>query len=335
MPYVSPSLPRPGSLISPAVRAQQHACACIAVAIPQTDEATLGNRSDTLHGMPRTTVTPRALELGLLIAQFRNRAGLSQTALAKAVGRSPSDISRIEHGKLRVDEPGLGAICGVLGVTVDELDRAVALQRDVANPNWMAHGVGRQLAMVTAFEDLAERIVNAQPSYIPGPLQRPEYAMSVIRAGGATETEAAKAVALRMARAKRILSGAVEFTAIIGEYALRYPACEPEFMGAQLAWLQTAAELPNVTVLVVDINKTYTALRDGSFVLIESGKTNSVVHLEQRGGSSTLTESKYVSTYQAAAKDLRRDAMTPVATTGLIADLIDKWSIQYGRIPLA
>lgn len=317
------------------MRAQQHACACTGMAIPQMDEATLGNRSDTLHGMPRTNVTPRALELGLLIAKFRGRAGLSQTALAKQLGRSHSDISRIENGKLGTDEAGLGAILGVLGVTGVELEEAVALQRDVANPNWMVHGVSRQLAMLREYEDGADRILTAQPQFVPGQLQTFEYSMAVMVAAGASVVEAEDAAKFRMARAEKVLSGDVEYIAIIGEYALRYPACEPEVARGQLLHLHEVAALPKITVQVMEINKQYSALRHGSFVLIESARAKPVVYLEQMGGSSTLTDTKYVTGYKTAADSLRREAMSPAATTGLIADLIDKWSIQDGRIPLA
>jgi hypothetical protein len=63
-------------------------------------------------------------------------------------------------------------------------------------------------------------------------------------------------------------------------------------------------------------------MRPGSFVLIESAK--SVVHLEQLGGSSTLADSRDVREYKNAADTIRRDAMSPAATTELIAQLIDE-----------
>jgi hypothetical protein len=53
-------------------------------------------------------------------------------------------------------------------------------------------------------------------------------------------------------------------------------------------------------------------------------RSKPVVHLEQFGASTTLTDARYVQTYQDAAANLRRDAMSPAATTELIAELTDE-----------
>jgi transcriptional regulator with XRE-family HTH domain len=272
--------------------------------------------------MARTTETPRSLDLGLLLVKYRKRAKLSQLALAAQLGRSHSDVSRYENGKQGMDEATLGAILGVLGVTGAELDEARELHSRISDPNWLALGVGRQLAVVREYEDSADQIVNVQPQLIPGPLQTRPYALIVMRAAGASTGEAQTGADFRMARGTKILSGDVEYEAIISEFALRYPACGMEEAPDQLRHLLKVADLPNVTIRTTEMAAGYSPMRQGSFVLIESAK--SVVHLEQLGGSSTLADSRYVREYKNAADIIRREAMSPASTTELIAQLIDE-----------
>lgn len=272
--------------------------------------------------MGSTNETPRAKDLGLRLRAFRERADLSQPALAAQIGCHPSEISRWENGRRGLDEARLGTILGALGVDSAEREEAFALYRRATDPNWLALGVSRQLAVVQEYEDGASRILNAQPNLIPGPLQTGEYAMSVMLAAGNTRAAALEGAEFRMSRAARIVDGQVEYTAIIGEYALRFPACDRQTGIEQLTHLVKVADLPHITVRAVPLEATYTPLRVGSFVLIES-EDMAVVHLEQLGGSTTLTDRKYVNGYKAAADILRREAMSPVATTELIAQLID------------
>lgn len=272
--------------------------------------------------MGSTNETPRAKDLGLRLRAFRRRAGLSQPALAAQIGRDPSEISRWENGKRGLDEALLGTLLGALGVDNSEREEAFALYQRATDPNWLAHGVSRQLAVVREYEDGASRILNAQPNLIPGPLQTREYAMSAMLAAGNTRAASIEGTEFRMSRAAKILDGQVEYTAIIGEYALRYPACDRQTALEQLTHLVKVAELPHITIRAVSIEAAYTPLRVGSFVLIESADM-AVVHLEQLGGSTTLTDSRYVNGYKTAADTLRREAMSPAATTRLIAQLID------------
>ncbi len=272
--------------------------------------------------MGSTNETPRAKDLGLRLRAFRQRAKLSQPALAAQIGRDPSEISRWENGKRGLTEALLGTLLGALGVDNSEREEAFALYQRANDPNWLTHGVGRQLAVVREYEDGASAVLNAQPNLIPGPLQTGEYAMSVMLAAGNTRAEALEGTDFRMSRAAKIVDGEVEYTAVIGEYALRYPACDRQTALEQLTHLMKVAELPHITVRTVPLGAAWTPLRVGSFVLIES-EDMAVVHLEQLGGSTTLTDGKYVNGYKTAADTLRREAMSPVATTRLIAQLID------------
>lgn len=55
------------------------------------------------------------------LRQARIKAGLTQSALAEAIGCSQSDISRIESGQRDITLERLKAIAAVLGVPVSHL----------------------------------------------------------------------------------------------------------------------------------------------------------------------------------------------------------------------
>jgi hypothetical protein len=75
----------------------------------------------------------------------------------------------------------------------------------------------------------------------------------------------------------------VEFHAIVGESALRYPPCERGVMVEQLRHLQKWSELDNLTIQTVPLDRGYSPSREGPFVLIEFEKALPVVQLEHTG----------------------------------------------------
>ncbi|HEV2866378.1 MAG TPA: helix-turn-helix transcriptional regulator [Allosphingosinicella sp.] len=62
-----------------------------------------------------------ARELCRLLIEAREAAGLNQTQLGKAVGRSQSFVSNYERGQRRLDLPDLILICRVLRVEPADL----------------------------------------------------------------------------------------------------------------------------------------------------------------------------------------------------------------------
>lgn len=275
--------------------------------------------------MASTTETPRSLGFGARLRDARKRAGLSQQQLAGLLKRQHSHISRWENGKLAISEADAGAVLGVLGITGAERDELLELARDAADPNWLAPGLDRQLAVLTEYERLADTIINVQPMLIPGLLQIAEYAKAIMIGAGATSGEAQQRVTYRMGR-RDVLTrhNPVNYVGLIGEYALRYPPCDDAVAAEQLRQLLKLAQLDNVTIQVMPIERRYVSALEGPFVLIESARTKSVVHLERYRSSTILTDARDVRDYQDAADSLRRDAMSSAATTELIAKLVDE-----------
>lgn len=76
-----------------------------------------------LQGVKKSIHTTEQEELLVLLRAKRNEAGLSQTCLARKLGRSQSFVSKYESGELRLDLVQLRDICVALGTTLSRFVR--------------------------------------------------------------------------------------------------------------------------------------------------------------------------------------------------------------------
>lgn len=265
--------------------------------------------------------------------ELRKRGGLTQEQVAAHVNeRMPRDgvrrahthVSRWERGQLLIEENELTVVLAYLKATSEETVSALRLHRDAADPDWMIPGVPRPLAVMREYEDRANHITNVQPDLIPGPLQIPSYAHEVLSTSGNTRQQVDDWTDFRMARRDSLLSSNVRIEAILGEQAVRYPACSREVAVKQLHDLAETSLLPHVTIRVLRFGFGHQPMRNGAFVLLEFDDGKPVVHLEQFRSSTTLTDVRDVKDYQDAAESLRRASMSPVASTKLIEELANK-----------
>jgi transcriptional regulator with XRE-family HTH domain len=66
--------------------------------------------------MARSTHHPNYQALLTLLRDFRERAGLTQLALAECLGNTQTFISKVERGERRIDVVEFVEICDALGV---------------------------------------------------------------------------------------------------------------------------------------------------------------------------------------------------------------------------
>ncbi|MER7011410.1 DUF5753 domain-containing protein [Saccharopolyspora sp. NPDC000359] len=157
-------------------------------------------------------------------------------------------------------------------------------------------------------------------------LRQGSGSQAIILGAGATRGEAEQRVNYRLGR-RDVLTRSrnpVKFCAIIGEHALRHPPCDDTVMLDQLRQLEKWAELANVSIQVLPVNRTYSPALEGPFVLIEFDRTKPVVQLEHYRSSTTITDARDVGDYQAAADVLRCAAMDTDASAAFIAEIADR-----------
>ncbi len=268
--------------------------------------------------------TPRARQLGAELRQARQRAKLSQRALAARIGRHSSHVARWENGKITPSEADTATVLQELGVHGSERDRLLELARNVLDPDWLAPGVDRQVAALLEYERTATTVVTAEPLLIPGLLQTFDYALHLATSSGATHGDATQRAQMRVGRQHVLTrSTAPRFEAFIGEHALRHFLCPRDVMVEQLRHLLKLATLDSVTIRLLPMAAPVASVLSGPWSLLEFERAKPVVHLEHYGMSATITEAKTVERYKRAVATLREMAMSPGASTGLIADVIE------------
>lgn len=211
--------------------------------------------------MADAAVSPlaRAIRFGTAIRQLRERAGLSQGALADQAEISRTALSRIETpdpGR-RADPHHMRAALRVLLVDEDaseyrELERLIW---DATAHGWWEgrRGMGDGQRVVAAIECGAARIRELQLALIPGLAQTPEYARYRAEAAPMAAVDTGAMVDGRLQRQRQVAAAGTQYELIITEQALHWLTAPADVMTAQLDHLLTLSEQPHVTIRVLPV----------------------------------------------------------------------------------
>src|SRR5437588_180655 len=201
-----------------------------------------------------TSGRSRALQLGAELRDARKRADMTVARLADALGYHHSTISRWERGESTPSEADTAAVLAILGITGEERDHVVDLARHDDIPDWVAPGIGKQLAALIEYERIAHTITEVNPLLIPGLLQTREYTLSLMLSGGLPRGQAEQGAVVRIGRQDVLTRRKpANFIGIIGEQALRHPACDDETMVEQLHHLLGMAKRPNIDIHILPL----------------------------------------------------------------------------------
>ncbi|MFC4854682.1 helix-turn-helix domain-containing protein [Actinophytocola glycyrrhizae] len=271
----------------------------------------------------------RSRQVSTLLRTLREDLGLSGAEVAKALGMSPSKISRIETGSrgLRVDD-----VAALLGhYQVPEQKRAQILdqvRKAEERGWWESQGLGlpQLWQALINFESRATRIQNFEALFIPGLLQTDEYTEAIISSINKTlsKTELTNLVASRRARQAVLNRRDLQFLAVIDEGALRRPITVSGVMRRQLRHLVDSSERPNITVRVVPLQAGQYAGLQGPFAILEFEDEPSLVYTENQVTSMFLDEKEDVAAYRVALGNILNEALEPAESAQLIASLAEE-----------
>jgi transcriptional regulator with XRE-family HTH domain len=271
-----------------------------------------------------TSGRSRALQLGAELRDARKRADMTVARLADALGYHHSTISRWERGESTPSEADTAAVLAILGITGEERDHVVDLARHDDIPDWVAPGIGKQLAALIEYERIAHTITEVNPLLIPGLLQTREYSLSLMLGAGLARGQAEQGTVVRMGRQEVLTRRKPgNFLAIVGEQAIRSPACDDETMIEQLHHLLAMAARPNIDIHLLPFSAGYTPALEGQFILLEFHRDKPVVHLQSYWSASMITNIRAVQSYQAAVDSIRHKAMTPKESIDLIEEIVN------------
>jgi len=247
-----------------------------------------------------------------VLRKLRAATGLSTDATGEAVGMSGSKISRIETVEL--------------GIYLDDLEKLldfykVTRKQRVYLLDLARHAEQRGLLRMTNanlpedwqtwadFEDEANGLLNYQPLMVPGLLQTPEYARSIIKATGhgLSDGEVDSLVASRMARQGLLnRTQPLRLHAIIEQSVLERPFGDPGARARQHRHLLDAGERANITVQVVPTEAELHSGLNGPFVILEYDDDPSLVLLENKVASLFLDEEEQIQVFEATWTELRK-----------------------------
>jgi transcriptional regulator with XRE-family HTH domain len=272
----------------------------------------------------RGSPTVQRRRLGTELRRLRESSGVTIEFVAERLECSSSKISRIETGHIGAsprDVRDLLAIYGIDGATADEL---VQVAREARQKGWW-HAYGSVLTgAYVGLEAAARRIKTFEGLVVPGLLQIPDYALTVIRAGrpDSTEQELERRLEVR-SRRQSLLSqdDPVELRVVMDEAVFHRVVGGVSVMARQLDHLVAMSELPHVTVQMMPFEAGAHAGMDGAFVILEYEDAGypDVVMAENAAGGLFLEKDHEIARYRSLFDLIKSSALSPAATVDRIA----------------
>ena len=192
----------------------------------------------------------RRLRLASELRGLRAEAGLTHDQLAKRIGQSRAQISRLENGHI-VDQADVLAILDTLGVDGERWTQIVTISREAGERGWWEYhkAMGDRQRRYADLEAGATSIREYQQNFIPGLLQTPEFVRARTDAGAELEpmegTSVEGVLAGRAGRQRTLRRpGAPRYEVVIDEVAIRRLSAPPRIVQAQLLHLASAVTCP-------------------------------------------------------------------------------------------
>jgi transcriptional regulator with XRE-family HTH domain len=181
----------------------------------------------------------RRLRLAAELRALRTGVGLTHEQLAKKIGQSRAQISRLENGHV-VDQNDVMKILEVLEVDGDRWTEIMTVAREAGERGWWEsnRAMGERQALFADLEAGAKTIREFQMTFVPGLLQTPGFSRAraeAERMTGRADFRSDKAVEARLGRQRMLRRPAgPTYEAIIDEVAIRRRAAPAEVVKEQL-----------------------------------------------------------------------------------------------------
>jgi transcriptional regulator with XRE-family HTH domain len=188
----------------------------------------------------------RRLRLAAELRALRTRAGITHVELAKMIGQSRAQISRLENGHV-VDQDDVMKILDALGVDDERWTAIMKIAREAGERGWWESNrfMGERQSQYANLEAGAESIREFQMTFIPGLLQTEDFTRARGQAdqlAGVVHIHPEKAASGRLGRQRMLRRpGGPTYQVILDELAVRRPSAPPEVLKAQLFHIAATA----------------------------------------------------------------------------------------------
>jgi transcriptional regulator with XRE-family HTH domain len=259
---------------------------------------------------------------------LRADAGLTHEQLAKRIGESRAQISRLENGHV-VDQAGVMKILDALGVDGERWTQVMTIAREAGERGWWesTRGMGDRQALYANLEAGATVIREYQQTFLPGLLQVPEFVRARSDAEGTLGPLdfTVDGVLAGNAGRQRMLHrpGAPSYEVIIDEMAVRRLAAPPEVVRAELHHLVTTVNSDarlSLLVLPIDARIACFTVPRCTFSVYSYPDPGdpAVVAVDTVTSDLVLTQPDDVAPYQQLYTRLRDAALPPTDSLDLL-----------------
>ena len=263
----------------------------------------------------------RRLRLAAELRALRTHAGVTHVQLAKQIGQSRAQISRLENGHV-VDQDDVMKILDALGVDDDRWTQIMTIAREAGERGWWESNrfMGERQSLYANLEAGAQTIREFQMTFIPGLLQTADFTRArgeADRVAGAPSLNAEKAAAGRVGRQRMLRRPkGPDYEAIIDALAITRLSVPPEVMKSQLYHIAaTVNGSDRITVRVLPVDAQidgYGVPRSAySIYTFEDPGDPTVVAVDTVTDDLVLTDGDDVKRYNELYDRLRRAALSP------------------------
>ncbi|MFV2199036.1 helix-turn-helix domain-containing protein [Nocardiopsis sp. LOL_012] len=286
--------------------------------------------------MPQEQHGPIAsrLLLGKALQQLRYEAGMSGTEVAQMMGFGAAKLSKIERGQTGVSKADLHLFFQVLDVDEDvrptllELGSQSRRARRNRTTTVEQELPGRNFEKYLGLEEIAVGIRDWHPYLIPGLLQTPEYARTLISANPLLlPDQVDRLVQLRVERQQALYrtDDPLQLWSIVEEYALRRVLSTKEVRDDQLRHLLAMGQKPNVNIQVIPGSAGAHAGLDGAFAILDAGNhLPPVVYIDSRGMNTYVESVSELSVYKATYDHIQSAALSPIQSAEVITAILEE-----------
>jgi transcriptional regulator with XRE-family HTH domain len=264
--------------------------------------------------------TPRARALGFGLRTCREARNLGVRQLARKIGVHAQELSNWEYGKRIPKVEQVALLMGALVVEPGERARLLDLARSAHEPSWLE---ASKTGVYVLYEREASELFGWEPVLVPGLLQTPAYARTVLADLGVAGDELERLLLLRQARRDLLTGPRPTFLhVVIGEAVLRPPFIEPSVMVEQLRLLLQSSQRRNITLQVFRGTGSYHPGHCGPLTILEFPQLPPIVFLEQYRVGGYLYAEDQVADYRSVAKSLAALALSEPDSCALIREVI-------------
>jgi transcriptional regulator with XRE-family HTH domain len=286
--------------------------------------------------MSETGSTVPRRQVGRLMRQLREQAGISLLAAAEELEFSRARMYRIENGEVPVRKHDVIAMCTVYRATPRMTEVLIGLaQESKAKGWWHAYGdaVPAWFELYVGMEQAAGRLRSFAPSVIPGLLQSREYAECVFGRWIGADAEAVdNAVAVRLERQSLLTRSrpqAPRLDVILDEGVLRRSIPDTLGMRKQLSHLVNVSSRPNISVRIIPFTAgPHKAASSGQFTILEfpavgtASPEPTTIYCESLTGALYLDKPAEVETYESIWAGIEKVALSQAESNDLIGAIL-------------